>query len=58
MEYRGQQIVMKPFEAFLLDPKRLLKTNFTEEWQRATSECAKALVVCDYIAGMTDEDAT
>ena len=58
LEYRGQQIVMKLFEAFLSDPKRLLKTNFSEEWQRATGECAKARVVCDYIAGMTDEYAT
>lgn len=58
LEYRGQQIVMKLFEAFMSDPNRLLKGAFAQEWRDAGNDQDKARVICDYIAGMTDEHAT
>ncbi|MEF8793579.1 anti-phage deoxyguanosine triphosphatase [Thiohalorhabdus sp.] len=58
LEYRGQQIVMRLFAALASDPGRLLKTGFARRWWEAPSEAAGLRVVCDYIAGMTDEYAT
>lgn len=58
LEYRGQQIVMRLFAALASDPGRLLKTGFARQWRQAESEAAGLRVVCDYIAGMTDEYAT
>ncbi len=58
LEYRGQQIVMRLFAALASDPGRLLTAGFRRQWQEAESEAAGLRVVCDYIAGMTDEYAT
>jgi dGTPase len=58
LEYRGQQIVMRLFSALASDPARLLKRGFARQWQEAGSEAAGLRIVCDYIAGMTDEYAT
>ncbi|HKJ70751.1 MAG TPA: dGTPase, partial [Gammaproteobacteria bacterium] len=58
LEYRGQQIVMRLFAALASDPGRLLKTGFARRWREAESEPAGLRVVCDYIAGMTDEYAS
>lgn len=58
MEFKGQKIVMDLFEAFSSDPERLLPNNTKNRWLTA---CELNLnphrVVCDYIAGMTDEYA-
>lgn len=58
LEYRGQQIVMGLFEAFASDPERLMKEGFCSKWQKASSETQQMRVICDYVAGMTDEYAT
>ena len=58
LEYRGQQIVMRLFAALASDPDRLLKRGFARRWREADSPAAGLRVVCDYIAGMTDEYAT
>lgn len=58
LEYRGQQIVMKLFEAFNSDPTRLLKAKFANRWNETSNDSEKVRVVCDFIAGMTDEYAT
>ncbi|MES2354025.1 MAG: anti-phage deoxyguanosine triphosphatase [Pseudomonadota bacterium] len=58
LEYRGQQIIKKLFEAFISDPKRLLKRNFSQKWQEADCDFDKARIICDYLSGMTDEYAT
>lgn len=58
LEFRGQQIVIRLFEAIASDPKRFMKKTFTEEWEKKSSESEKLRVICDYISGMTDEYAT
>jgi len=58
LEYRGQQIVMRLFTALASDPGRLLKAGFARQWKEAGSQAEGLRVVCDYIAGMTDEYAT
>lgn len=58
LEYKGQQIVMELFEAFISDPERLLPTNTQERWKEAQQKglnCHR--VIADYISGMTDEFA-
>lgn len=58
LEYKGQQIVMELFEAFISDPERLLPTNTQERWKEAQHKglnCHR--VIADYISGMTDEFA-
>jgi len=61
MEYRGRLLIMRLFDALSSDPEDLLKS-----WQRdqykshneAGDKQAAHRVICDYIAGMTDEYAT
>lgn len=54
LDWRGQQIISKLFFALSGDAKKLLKDNYREEWKSSRD---KERVVCDYIAGMTDEYA-
>jgi len=58
LEFRGQQIVMQIFQALASDPERLLKPEYVERWRIADTEHARHRVICDFIAGMTDEYAT
>jgi len=58
LEYRGQQLIVRLFEAIASDPARLLKENFRDLYGAVGDESAKLRVICDYIAGMTDEYAT
>lgn len=57
LEFRGQQIIIDLFNALESDPLRLLKPNFQELYLNAEAQ-EKKRVLCDYIAGMTDEYAT
>lgn len=57
LEYRGQQLVIKLFKALASDPERLLKENFAKKYKLAPKG-QESRVICDYIAGMTDEYAT
>ncbi|MDB2385765.1 anti-phage deoxyguanosine triphosphatase [Shewanella sp.] len=58
LEYKGQQIVMELFEAFISDPARLLPLHTQERWQAAQAQKLNGhRVIADYISGMTDEFA-
>lgn len=60
LEYCGQQIVMELFEAIASDPERLMTEKFVDRWKEAKADGLEMQmrVVCDYIAGMSDEYAT
>ena len=59
LEFKGQKIVTELFDAFATDPKRLLPKGDAERWKKAEANVANQhRVICDYIAGMTDEYAT
>lgn len=58
LEFKGQKILTELFAAFMTDPKRLLMKR---DWERSVpggGATSIERVVCDYIAGMTDEYAT
>lgn len=55
LEYKGQQMIIKLFEAISENPSRLLpKKYYTIYEQQGKSP----RVICDYLAGTTDEYAT
>ena len=58
IEYRGQQLILRIYEAIASDPARLLKENFSELHQSMRDDISRKRIICDYIAGMTDEYAT
>lgn len=58
LEFKGQKIVIELFEALSSDPERLLPKSKLENYSQVQDEKAKMRVICDYIAGMTDEYAT
>jgi dGTPase len=61
LEHRGRLIIRKLFEALDSDPTSLLDTNQQEAYREAKKsgcESDRKRVVCDYVAGMTDEYAT
>ncbi len=54
-EYKGQMMILKLFDALADNPMRLLP----EEWQEMYREADnKQRVLCDYMASMTDSQAT
>ena len=54
LEFKGQQIVTKLFEAFVTDPQRLLEDHDYERTTEGGGDTPTERVVCDFIAGMTD----
>lgn len=55
LEFRGQQMVNRLFQAFASDPLRLLPDNTQQRYQTyALQGGDPKRVICDYIAGMTD----
>lgn len=58
LEFKGQKMVTELFEAFATDPKRLLDKRAYRETIQGGGSTPTARVICDYIAGMTDEYAT
>ncbi|ODN42030.1 anti-phage deoxyguanosine triphosphatase [Piscirickettsia litoralis] len=58
LEYRGQQIIIRLFEALASDPGRLLPHENLVLWQQAESDAKRMRVLADYVSGMTDEYAT
>ena len=56
LEYRGLQIVMELFEAFIANPERLLPEKIKKLIDE--NKVSPQRVITDYIAGMTDEFAT
>lgn len=58
LEFKGQKIVIELFEALASDPERLLPKSKIIFYSNAKNIEEKMRVICDYIAGMTDEYAT
>ena len=58
LEFKGQKIVCELFDAFATDPKRLLDPRHFERTIQGGGDISTARVICDYIAGMTDNYAT
>lgn len=56
-EFRGQRIVKQLFSAFSSEPARLLPVNTRARFDAATATDLQYRIICDYIAGMTDEYA-
>ena len=58
LEFKGQKIITELFDAFATDPKRLLPSEHANHWDEAKVNMNNEhRVICDYIAGMTDEYA-
>ena len=55
LEFKGQQLIKTLFEVLSENPKRLLPRSTFELYQE--NECGSR-VICDYIAGMSDDYAT
>lgn len=58
LEFKGQKIIIELFEVLNADPKRLLPTNTKDRYLKVECEKARKRIICDFIAGMTDEYAT
>lgn len=58
LEFKGQKIVIELFEALSSDPKRLLPKSTYSKYDQGKEPQDKMRVICDYVAGMTDEYAT
>nr|WP_259089735.1 anti-phage deoxyguanosine triphosphatase [Salinibacter ruber] len=58
LEYRGRLLIVRLFDALASDPESLLKSRYRKQHEEASDEQAAHCVICDYIAGMTDEYAT
>lgn len=54
--FRCQNMLLEMFDAFASEPERLLPRNTCERWHAAEPEL-RHRVICDYIAGMTDDYA-
>ena len=59
LEFKGQKIVTELFEAFATDPRRLLEPDHYKRTKQSKGDgdVATARVICDYIAGMSDNYA-
>ncbi len=56
--YKGQQMIIRLFEAIANNPKRLLEKKHYAKYEQQNSEDKRLRIICDYIAGDTDEYAT
>jgi dGTPase len=54
-EYKGQQMLLRLFDALVHNPSRLLPKKTYEEYLKQDRNLR---IVCDYLAGTTDEYAT
>ena len=60
LRYRSQNMLLELFSAFHAEPERLLPRNTRTRWQlafTAEGQVSADRVLCDYIAGMTDDYA-
>lgn len=58
LEFKGQKIITELFHAFETDPTRLLPDRTAQKYEKQPDEKGRYRVICDHIAGMTDEYAT
>ncbi len=54
LQFKGQQIIMKLFDAFAENPWRLLPQEVNNDYEVQGNNLR---VICDYVAGMTDISA-
>ncbi len=57
LEYKGQKIIKLLFSALGEDPARFLNESARKKYSDAQNGTPRMRVLCDYIAGMTDEYA-
>jgi dGTPase len=57
LEFKGQKIVTELFQAFATDPERLLDPRDFRKTIQGGGVTSTPRVICDYIAGMTDDYA-
>lgn len=55
LEYKGQQMIVRLFEAIADNPSRLLPKKYYDEY---VAHDMDVRVICDYVAGTTDDYAT
>jgi dGTPase len=55
LEFRGQEIVRRLFETLLSEPRRFLPPPWLD---RLHDDDSTHRTICDYVAAMTDEQAT
>lgn len=55
LEYKGQQMIIKLFDALANNPNRLLPLKYKELYIKNDSDLR---IVCDYLSGTTDDYAT
>lgn len=55
LEYKGQQMIVKLFDTIANNPSRLLPKKY---YQKYKNEGDSLRVICDYLAGTTDDYAT
>jgi dGTPase len=65
LEFKGQKLIIELFQVLAKDPKRFLPKPTKDRWEQAGSdkknkekESAQLRVICDFVAGMTDDYAT
>jgi len=58
LEFKGQKLVVELFDALSSDPERLLPENSLKRYKGEKDDAKKPRIICDFIAGMTDEYAT
>ena len=65
LEFKGQKLVIELFQVLAKDPERFLPKSTKVIWKNSTKnlpvedqEAAQMRVICDFIAGMTDDYAT
>lgn len=55
LEYKGQQMIVRLFDAISNNPSRLLLKKYYEDYlERGRDQ----RIICDYVAGTTDDYAT
>ncbi|OXI40159.1 MULTISPECIES: anti-phage deoxyguanosine triphosphatase [unclassified Burkholderia] len=58
LEFKGQKLIIELFDAINSDPERLLPSNALRKYREVRGDAQMATrIVCDFIAGMTDEYA-
>ena len=55
--FKGRKIVLSLFDALSAEPEMLLPSSFQLLWKAAKSDLQQKRIICDFIAGMTDQYA-
>ncbi|MBC8219797.1 MAG: dGTPase [Proteobacteria bacterium] len=55
--FKGRKIVLSLFDALSAEPEMLLPSSFQLLWKSAKSDLQQKRIICDFIAGMTDQYA-